>query len=349
MRTLLCALAFTLAMGPAVARAECAATYPLTTMAKDLGLMQSALRNLDEEGFRAAAERLKAGMPCMANPAPAQVYATAYRLLGAEYYLEGDTEQAEAWFRTAIELDRDFVWDVRDFDVSHPIRQSYEGQAWAAVTDPALIEGQELHLPASGRLIMDGRPLDKPAATPRRPHVIQQIGAENTIANTWIIEGNGFPAALLQPISNEPEVAAATLVIDDKPSKDKDKPKKEKKPKRGAEPSGEGATAQASAGNTTATPFDDIHVVDRVRPPMKTPLLLLGGAGLLGAGGAYAASYLMHQKFEAATTTDDANQLQATTNALVIASGGIAVLGVGLGYWGVLLDGGVGLGYHRSF
>jgi outer membrane biosynthesis protein TonB len=96
-------------------------------------------------------------------------------------------------------------------------------------------------------------------------------------------------------------------------------------------------------------PLDDVVTVQRVRPVMKTPLLLLGGASLLGAGGTYAASYLMHQRFEAATTTDEANQLKTSTNALVIASGGIAVLGVGLGYWGVLLDGGVGLGLHRRF
>jgi len=92
-----------------------------------------------------------------------------------------------------------------------------------------------------------------------------------------------------------------------------------------------------------------VVAVERLRPPMKTPLLVIGGVGLAGAGGTYAASYVMQQRFQEATTTDEIESLRATTNALVLGAGGAALLGVGLGYWGVLLDGGVGLSFSRQF
>ena len=344
MRKLLCILGCLFLLVPQVSQAACKTAYPLQTLARDLGLMQSSLRNLDEQGFRDAGSRLKLGLPCMEAPAPAAVYATAYRLLGALYHLEGDIVQSEAWFHTALELDPGFVWDVRDFDVGHPIRISFESITSGLETTPVPLEGKKIRLPKTGRLLMDGRPLMEPEATLERPHMVQQISADNKVIDTWVIEGNNFPEQVVKPSFDEPEVGPA-LVIGEEPTKEKSRRKdKDRDRDRGGDDPV--VVSSTTTGNSLG---DDVVMVERIRPPMKTPLMLVGGAAMLGAGGTYAASYLMSQSFQEATTTDQANQLRTTTNALVLASGGIAVVGLGLGYWGVLLDGGYGIGIQGRF
>ncbi len=341
MRTLLCIVACLFMLTPSDAQAACKSPYPLQTLARDLGLMQSSLRNLDEQGFRDAGTRLKLGLPCMEAPAPAAVYATAYRLLGALYFLEGDVVQSEDWFETALELDPGFVWDVRDFDVGHPIRISFETIARELDTEAHPVEGKKIRQPKTGRLIMDGRPLMEAEATLGRPHMVQQISADNKVVATYVFEGNQFPEQVVKPSFDDPEPAGPALVIGEEPTKDKTRRKDRNKD--------DGETITPEPVATTGGLGDDVVMVERIRPPMKTPLLLIGGAGLLGAGGTYAASYMMSQRFQETTTTDEANQLRTTTNALVLASGGIAVVGLGLGYWGVLLDGGYGIGVHGQF
>jgi len=89
--------------------------------------------------------------------------------------------------------------------------------------------------------------------------------------------------------------------------------------------------------------------VQRLRPPAKTPLLVLGGASLLASGGLYAASFATRSSFRTATTTDELVKHQAATNTLVIASGVALVLGMGSGYAGFMLNGGPGLFYSVRY
>ena len=89
--------------------------------------------------------------------------------------------------------------------------------------------------------------------------------------------------------------------------------------------------------------------VERLRPPAKTPLLILGGTGVVAGAGLYAASFAARSTFNSATTTEEVTTAQGTTNALVIASGVSLLLGVGTGYAGFLLDGGPGLVYHLRY
>ncbi len=340
MRTLPCLLGLVLAFVPSVAHSECAVRYQLPTLARDLGTMQSSLRNLDETTFRDAGEQLKLGLPCMGTAAPVQIYASAYRLLGALYHLQGDTEQGEAWFRSAIELDSGFSWDVRDFDVGHPIRTSYDTLGAQLDTVPSPVSGQQLVAPPGSTLLIDGRSLDEAAATTDRPHLVQQVGSDGAIVNTWVIDGNAFPAALLQPAGADPE-PSSLVTGEEAPEESSRKETRRERQARAGQP--------APVVDTSGSPLDEVVAVERLRPPMKTPLLVIGGVGLAGAGGTYAASYVMQQRFQEATTTDEIESLRATTNALVLGAGGAALLGVGLGYWGVLLDGGVGLSFSRQF
>ena len=119
-------LALSLVLAPGIAHAgDCPTKYSLAQLAADLGAMQSSLRNLDESTFKAVGRNLQNGMPCMAASTPTPVYATAYRLLGAWEYVQGNATQADGWFLTAEELDPAFTWDVKDFDVGHPLRSRY--------------------------------------------------------------------------------------------------------------------------------------------------------------------------------------------------------------------------------
>ena len=310
------------ALVPAVARADCPAPYPLSSLAADLGAMQTSLRSLDEAAFKAAGERVSAGLSCMAQPAPPAVYASTYRLLGAWHHLGGDAAEAARWFRTAVELDPAFDWDVQDFEVRHPIRILY-GEQSDDPRNPVPVAGRSLRVPPGTRLLLDGRPLAEAAATPNRPHLVQQVGDDRAVRASWLISGNAFPDLLLgAPTGGErPRVA----------------------PREGT---GVPPAPKATGARTTE---EGIVIVQRARPPLKTPLLVAGGAGLAGAGALYATSLAARRRFDEAATTGEVTAARARTNALVIASAGTAALGVGFGWWGILLDDGFGLGLAGRF
>ena len=89
--------------------------------------------------------------------------------------------------------------------------------------------------------------------------------------------------------------------------------------------------------------------VARLRPPAKTPLLVVGSVSLLVGGGLYAASMATRSSFDSAETTEDLLKHKSNTNALVIGSAASLVIGIGTGYAGVILDGRPGLVYHLSY
>ena len=78
--------------------------------------------------------------------------------------------------------------------------------------------------------------------------------------------------------------------------------------------------------------------VDRIRPPEKTPLMILGGVTTLAAVGLYGYTFKTNQDFEAATTPDDMRSIQSLNNNLIISAGVVGFVGFGLGYTGVLID-----------
>jgi hypothetical protein len=157
-----------------------------------------------------------------------------------------------------------------------------------------------------------------------RPHIIQQIGSDRGVRGSWLIEGNAIPPQFLRdalaPVPVEEPVAT-----------------KVKKPKKGSE-----LLTQPSEGL-------QVQTVDRVRPPEKTPILIAGVLGVLGAGGVYAASYAARSEFDQATTTEDLERTRDATNMLVVTSGGVLLAGLGVTYWGIVLDGGAGVGVGGRF
>lgn len=329
LRSLVCslALAVALAWSPA-ARAACEKPYPGDQLVNDLQLAQVALRNLDEATYATTGKRLDAGIACLTSQAPSPVFASAYRYIGAYHFLvTNDVEKARQWFRTSLEIDPTYAWDASELDLGHPMRAVFEQERQIAPSDAVAVAGKVLNEPAGSKITIDGRPLDEASATLDRPHIIQQIGSDRSVRGSWLVDGNAIPSQFLRdelaPLPEE--TAVATTVV------------KPKKPKKGAE-----NLTQPSEGLAVQT-------VERVRPAEKTPLVVAGIVGVLGAGGVYAASLATRSQFDTASTTEDLESSRMLTNALVLTSGGVLLAGLGVTYWGIVLDGGAGVGVAAPF
>lgn len=327
------------------AMADCPTAYTGSALVKDLGSVQSALRNLDDSAFAASGKSLEAGLPCLDMTAPPQLFASAYRYLGAVHYLvENDPEGARRWFRASLELDPTYQWDAQELDLGNPMRAVYEAERPNAPIPGDRVAGKDLDVPSGSAFLLDGRPLVEPRATPGRPHVVQVavIGSRHA-DHTWLIDGNAFPDDTLRvppPVVAVVEDPKKAKKVEAKPEP-KPEPKVESKPVAKTEPKPESKPKSAAATTTAVTGEDGVQhmVVKRTRPPEKTPLMIVGAVGLAGAVGLYAYSWKLDQDFNAATTTDELEKLQAQNHAFVIASGASLLVGAGIGYWGVILDG----------
>lgn len=319
-------LATVLAWSPA-ARAECAQPYTGEQLVADLQTANLSLRTLDEEIFAQVGKRLEEGIVCLSSAAPSPVFASAYRYIGAyRFLMKNDEAAARRWFRTAIEIDSTHRWDAAELDLAHPMRTLYENERDAAVTGYTALEGKVLATPAGSKLFLDGRPMSDAGATVDRPHVVQQVGAtDKTLRGSWLIEGNAIPEAFLRDGATFAPVAEAPV---------EKKGKKQKDPEMVPSVAGDGLA---------------VMKIERVRPPEKTPLIVLGALGVAGAGTVYGLSAMSRADFDAATTTAELEATRQQTNTLVLASGGVLLAGLGIGYWGVILEGGAGVGVGGHF
>ncbi len=328
---LLAALLGAGALAPRVAHAGCAAAYTSEQLVNDLTTVQLALRNLDEASFNTAGARLEAGIGCVGNPIPPMVFASAYRYVGAYHYLQKENDKARQWFRSALELDPTYNWDAQEMELDNPMRQVFEEERARAPIPPTEIPGKVLAQPAGSTLALDGRPLDKAAATADRPHVLQQVAtSDRSVRGTWVIEGNAIPEQFLQ------DQTLSGLTPEEQAKADKEAKKKPREKKK------------EQVANVEYTDSGAVKI-DRLRPPEKTPLMVLGAVGIAGAAGIYAATFATHGEFENANSTEELVAAQTLTNALVLTSGGVLLVGMGVGYWGIVLDGGAGVGISGHF
>ena len=299
------------------AQAECVVTYTPGQLTEDMSAMTEALRKLDEATFKRIGQQMEVSLPCVGRKLPPRVYASAYRYIGTHYYLNRDRAAANRWFLTALELDPTFEWDINDLEPGHPLRVAFDSQRELAAIDPEPVSGKQLLIPAGSTLFLDGRPLTEASVTPGRPHLFQVISeADGSLRKSFVIDGNAIPEAFLQD-----EIVES--VVQEEPEK-----KNNRRKGRNADEEGE-----IAYGDTR------VVYVDRVRPQVKTPLMIAGGAGMVVAGGLYAASYASYMQFERSSTTDDLLYYQSLTNTLVIASGVTAAAGIGVGYAGVMMGG----------
>lgn len=329
-------VALGLAAAPLAARAQCDTPYTATMASEDLGQMTLALRNLDEATFNRAGARMDAGLPCLTELLPVPAYASAFRFLGAWHYLSGEKDTGARWFRTALEVDPGFAWDVNDLPQGHPIREAFDGERAIAAQPPIAVDGMVLDPPAGAEIYLDGSVLEKAEATSGRPHLVQVVDTgQRSVRQGWLIDGAALPDEVLITEDEASARAAAAAA-----AQDDDKRKGRRKSEQDSV-----ATVVASGDDPYA-----VQTVRRVRPRAKTPLLVTGAVGIVASGVLYGLSFPAHADFDAATTTDELLQAQTATNTLVIASGATLAVGMGIGIVGIQLDSaGGGLVLGRRF
>ena len=300
---------------------ECARTYTTTELSRDLGAMTTALRGKDEAAYKATGERLAGQIGCLRAPVPSRVFASAYRHIGAYYYMAGQFNDSKRWFKSGIELEPSYEWDLAELTLDHPLRRAFDAQRAAATESPVSIEGKEIAPPAGASLMLDGRKLTKAAATLDRPHLLMVVGEDRQVRQVVVIEGNAIPEQFLADKAEQVAVVPTT--------KGKGKGKR-------AEP--------VDPDDAYAT-----RQVYRVRPPAKTPLMVTGGALALAGGALYATSFATRSKFDAATTQTDLDKYKRLTNTLVVSAGATAALGLGVEYVGIIISEQPGLALRGRF
>lgn len=295
------------------AYADCT-PYGADALVTDLQSLQLALRALDESSYNSTAEKLYKGLPCLTAAAPAPVFASAYRYIGTWYHLKGEDSTARRYYRSALEIDPNYQWDAGELDMDSPIRTLFDEERAHATDEAVLVRD---HVLATGSTwTLDGRSLTKLAATTDRPHLLMKLGKDKAVEGIWVVDGNNFPPESYGSGTNTtPEVKA----------------KKEK---------------QVTKNVTTTS---SVATIERKRPPEKTPLIILGAVGVAAAGGVYGYTFVTHKQFEEATTQADLDAKQSLTNALIVSSGGLLLVGLGVGYWGIVLDGGGAVGVSGQF
>jgi len=285
------------------ARAQCAEVYGAGALGAQMTTLHKALKQSDLETMASAGAQLSAGLPCTDIVPPVPALAGAYRFIGVHHAIAGRANEASGYFRTAIELDPNFEWGVKELAKSPAIRAMYEAAKPAALVDPERQEGAVFTPPEGGEVYVDGRKAKHVEATADRPHLVQVVVGDRA-SQTHLVMGSAFPAGL---------VGAATA-----------------------------ATVRTGGSSGPVR-------VSRLRPPAKTPLLVVGGVSLAAGAGLYAASFAARSSFDSATTTEDLMKHQSATNALVIASAATVVVGLGTGYAGFILSGRPGIVYHLSY
>jgi hypothetical protein len=309
-------------MGSSVAHAQavdCARTYTTSELSRDLGAMTAALRGKDDATYKSTGQRLSNQIGCLRTPVPSRVFASAYRHIGAYHYMMGQFDQSKRWFKTGIELEPSYEWDLAELTLDHPLRRAFDAQRSSATESPASIEGKEISPPAGASLMLDGRKLTKAAATLDRPHLLMVVGEDRQVRQVLVIEGNAIPEQFL---TDKAGVSAAAP-----PSKSKGR-----KPDP-VDPDDAYATRR----------------VYRVRPPAKTPLMVTGGALALAGGAIYATSFATRTKFDSATTQTDLDKYKRLTNTLVVSAGATAALGLGIEYVGIIISEQPGLALRGRF
>ncbi|HCH63906.1 MAG TPA: hypothetical protein DFR83_13960 [Deltaproteobacteria bacterium] len=184
-------------VGTEAAAQDCARSYTTAELSRDLGAMTTALRAKNDSDYRDVGQRLSNQIACVRKDLPQRVWASAYRHLGAYYYMVGDFDQSKRWFKTAIELEPSYEWDIAELTLDHPLRRAFDAQRGAATEDPVALDGKALAPPSGATLKIDGRPLTESSATLDRPHILMVVGTDRVAREVFLIEGNEIPDQFL--------------------------------------------------------------------------------------------------------------------------------------------------------
>lgn len=308
----------------------CEGVYTSDQLFEDLTAIGEGMKLEGGGEMTQAGTRMEAGIACMAEPLTPNLYASVYRSLAVYQFNAGNADKAALWFRTAREIEPTYAFDADAMDLGSALYKTYEAARQYEGAEHVAMDGVRLVVPAGSKVLVDGRAVEEPSATLDRYHMIQQVGSDGMVRASWLIEGNSYPDRLVE----EATMASNEVKETETKAKAEEKEKRRKK------------DAEVLAGGYTT---DEVTTIQRERPPLKTPLIVVGAAGLAAGAGIYAASFSARGQFDEASTVAELDAARTLTNTLVMASGGVAVVGLGLGGFGMILDGGAGVGLHGRF
>ncbi len=299
-RFLLIGFLFCCSLYTSQAEARCdGALYTAENIIKDIGDMDSAIGEDNLVSIKTIGERMARDLLCMSTPAPPMVFATLYRHLGVYYHVMNNPQEGNRWFRSAIEIDPSFEWEPSVLPLDRAERQEFEQQRLIAGAEPDFLEDKIFSLPEGTILYLDGHMISEPSAVEERPHVLLLVQESS----------KNVEARYLIDGNNFPEVLLT-----------------------------EGSVNQEDAQKVE----DDLLAVKqvyRMRPAIKTPLLISSAVTLTAAASMYGVTTKTNASFyEKGKTYDEYKSIQRTNNNLVIGSVVSLVIGVGTGYTGALID-----------
>jgi hypothetical protein len=286
--------------------AECTEPYSSDQLVLDVQKLEEAVVDQDDATSIAAASRIQTNLPCVQQKLPLGFLGRVYRGLAGGFYVGGDTKTSESWYRTAIELDRNYRYGLEDLPSDNPLRTIYASMLQAEEDELVPLGGKAFG--PKGDWFLDGRRLQGPIARAGRPHLLQ-LEVEDSV-RTWLIDGAGFPAEIL--------VDGKNVAENGKKRRKRDKTKFDV----AVHEMGQGAV-----------------LVDRSRPPEQIPLIATG-AGLIVTGIAlYAGSAVSRSNFNDIRSSEtDLRKSQQTTNRLALAALATAAIGAGSLTYGIVID-----------
>ncbi|MEE2751483.1 MAG: hypothetical protein VX519_08625 [Myxococcota bacterium] len=300
--------------GTGTAYAECEAGFDGDELFSNYEEMFLALRSNDEQAFMEASAVMAKGLPCLSEPVQPRMLAAAFRMLGVRQYRMSDNDGAVRWMRTAREVDPAFEWSISTLGLDAPERALYAQQQLYENADPVAVPGKMFSRPPGTRILLDGRELKSPEATGDRFHLLQVVDLKGPVRSSTVILGNSFPGDLLKAKTQTDSVVPVV----------------------------EADSSQSSSSLSSST---DVVRIQRQRPPLKTPILGVGGVGLAGAIGLYAMSHGARADFEEADTLALMADTRDRTNGLFLGSCGLLVVGVATTSLGLYMADGPGLNW----
>lgn len=289
---------------PQVARAaDCASPYDVDSLFNDLGTAEAALRSSNYAEAIGTAHQMRAGLGCLDQPIPVVVVGRIYRAVGAGLYVEGESEDAARWFRSAAYADPGFAYGTQDFPAEHPVIRAWQAAKAEAVADGIEQPGAPL---VDGKHFVDGKRVNFPVATPDALHVYQL--EQDGRVRSWVIVGASFPPEATGAVVAEAPVAPVEATPEPTPTPTPVAP----------------SASQAQVVKTRSWPAERVALVSG------------GAAALAGGGLLYALSAGARTSFDEATSVAELDRFQGRTNTYAVASGVSLAAGASAMGFGVL-------------
>lgn len=178
---------------PAAAEETCAASSAALQEAADQAWSDYA--SLDEDGFRAATDEMRANLGCLVEPITRDLAASVHRLVGLRAATDGQKDLAALAFAAARYLEPRWRFPESLFPKGHPLRALYEAFPLDLATWQAIP-------PTSAVVRVDGHSAEvRPTAWPA---IVQVYGADGAVLKSAYLWPEEAMVALPPPAPGTP-------------------------------------------------------------------------------------------------------------------------------------------------